>query len=215
MMKSTLINAMKGFVLGSTLTTGVVLLSFEGMDNLKSIESLTDNYVQKAESHASMLAEEYWGVVDNANAEIKDYQVALEQANNNITDLITAYEGKVTELTNANAKYEEDLADLQEELNNMKQSVDQQYEATVNQLNGEIQKANDEVEKTTRYVDDKIHQSYITLYGDDVSGWISGKEYDEFGNKHEQLDTTGEPKATDIPSNIEIPTEQPTEQQGE
>ena len=209
-MKAQLIQAMKGFVLGSTLTTGVVLLSFEGMDNLKSIESLTDNYVEQAESHASMLAEEYWGVVDSANAEIKDYQVALQQANDNITDLITAYEGKVTELTNANAKYEEDLADLQEELDTMKQSVDQQYKATVETLNGEIQKANDEVENTTRYVDEKTHQSYITLYGDDVSGWISAKEYDEFGNKqHEQLDTTGEPQAKDIPSNIEIPTEQP------
>lgn len=205
MMKSTLINAMKGFVLGSTLTTGITLLTFTGTGDLESIKSLFDTYNQDVETDMSEVVSHYSVTVENANAEIKDYQVALEQANNNITDLIRAYEGKVTELTNANTKYEEDLADLQEELDSMKQSVDQQYKATVETLNGEIKKANEQVAETNEYINNKIVESDTYKK--------SGN--DRIAETKKVLDTTGEPQAKDIPSNIEIPTQKPTEQQGE
>lgn len=195
-MKAQLLQAMKGFVLGSTLTTGITLLTFTGTGDLESIKSLFDSYNHDVEDDMSQVVSHYSVTVENANAEIKDYQVALDKANDNITDLIRAYEGKVTELTNANTKYEDDLKDLQTELDNMKQSVDSQYETTVNQLNGEIRKANEQVAETNEYINNKI---------------VESDTYNKSGNDRiaetgKVLDTTGEPKAKDIPSNIEIPT---------
>lgn len=209
MMKSTLINAMKGFILGSTITGGITLLTFTGTENLGSIKTLVENHMTDTEQQVSLFMQEDYKVqVDSANTEISEYKQALKQANSNIDKLITAYNNAETEhqkelkqaqdnLTNANAKHEQDLADLQTELDNMKQSVDSQYETTVNQLNGEIREANEQVAETKRYIEeDLLPTSQID-------------EYIQRAKDYDKVNTGNDKSVKDISSIV------PTEQQGE
>lgn len=203
-MKAQLIQAMKGFVLGSTLTTGITLLTFTGTDNLESIKTLVENHMTDTEQQVSaFMQKDYKVQVDSANAEIGAYKDALAQANSNIDKLITAYNNAETShqtevsnlqkehqqaLEQAQASAEQDLKDLQTELDKMKQSADSQYQATVNQLNGEIQKANEEVAETKRYIEeDLLPTSQID-------------EYIQRAKDYDKVNTGGDKTVTDISS---------------
>lgn len=213
MMKSTLINAMKGFVLGSTLTGGITLLTFTGTDNLNSIKTLVQNHMTDTEQQVSLFMQEDYKVqVDSANKEISDYQKALEQANSNIDKLITAYNNAETKhqadltqketehqqaLAQKETEHQAELTELQAELDNMKQSVDSQYQATVNQLNGEIDKANKQVAETKRYIEE------------DVLPTSQIDEYIKYAKEYDKVNTGGDKSVHDISSIV------PTEEQGE
>ena len=215
-MKTTLIQAMKGFVLGSTLTGGITLLTFTGTDNLNSIKSLVEGHMNNTEQQVSLFMQEDYKVqVDNANAEIGEYQVALAEANANIDKLINAYNQAETKhqedlaqketshqqaleqaLAQKETEHQAELTELQTELDNMKQSVDSQYKATVDTLNGEIQKANEQVAETKRYIEEDL------LPTSQIDEYIKNAQYDK-------VNTGGDKTVHDISSIV--PSEQPQE----
>lgn len=214
-MKAQLLQAMKGFVLGSTLTTGITLLTFTGTENLESIKTLVQNHMTDTEQQVSLfMQKDYQVQVDNANAEIGEYKVALEKANGNIDKLITAYNNAETKhqedlaqketshqqaleqaLAQKETEHQAELTELQTELDNMKQNVDKQYKDTVDTLNGEIQKANEQVAETKRYIEE------------DVLPTSQIDEYIQQAKDYGKVNTGNDKSVHDISSIV--PTEQP------
>ena len=190
-MKTQLLSSMASFVLGTGVTLAS-LLAWTGTSDLESIKNLFDSYNQDVETDMEEVVSHYSVTVDNANAEIGEYQVALQQANDNISQLITAYENKVDEMEQAQASAEQDLADLQAELDKLYARMDSQYETDMNevieQANAQIQQANQEVAETNEYINNKI---------------VESDTYNKSGNDRiaetgKVLDTTGDKSVTDI-----------------
>lgn len=189
-MKSQIIASMGSFILGGSATL-VALSSWLGTSDLQAIKDSVQQYTVKADEQVSALLGEYNVTVNNANAEIGEYKQALQQANDNISQLITAYEDKVTELENSEQQAEQDLADLQAELDSLYARMDSQYETDMNniieQANAEIDQANQEV------LDTRVGVQTII----DGSG-ISQFTIDDHKEHLNQLDTTGSKEVTDI-----------------
>lgn len=179
MLKTTLINSMVSFTLGTGATL-VALASFTGSSNLNEIKQAVEQYTVQVEQNTTALMGDYNVVVENANAEIGEYQEALAQANSNIDSLITAYEQQEQQA-------EQELADLQAELDSMQQRLDTQYESDMNQVieqaNAEINQANQEVAETKTQVQEIIDASHLE---------------DIINSERQQLDTTGDKTVTDI-----------------
>ena len=178
-----------GIVTGTGITL-LGLLAWTGADDLETIKDSVNQFEQVAEQQVSYLVGEYSQVVVDANAEIGEYKEALDKANSNISQLITAY-------NNAETKHQEEL----EALENSMVSVDEANEI--------IAKANEQIDTANQAVADTKDQVQLFIEGSDITNLSVEERIAETGK---ELDITGEPKATDIPSNIEIPTqEQPQE----
>ena len=182
-MKGQLINSMVSFVLGTGASL-VALATWTGTTDLFEIKQAVQQHMSESEQSVSYFAEEYKVVVDQANAEIGDYQKALEQANDNISQLITAYEEQ-------QAESEQDLSDLQAELDKMQQRLDEQYvtdmNAIIEQANEQINYANEEVAETKEQVLSDIATSQV----DNILN-----EARQYG----QVDITGDKSVIDISS---------------
>ena len=198
-MKTTLITRMGSFILGGG--TGVAaalagLALWTGTTDLQAIKSLVENHMTDTEQQVSAFVQDYQVQVDNANAEIGEYKDALEQANSNISQLITAYNNAETkhqtELENANKQAEQDLADLQAELDKLYVRMDSQYEtdmnAVVEQANAQINAANQEVAETKRYIEE------------DVLPTSQIDEYIKYAKDYGKVNTGGDKTVTDISS---------------
>lgn len=210
-MKSQIISSMTSFVLGTGATL-VALASWTGTTNLQAIKQAVVQLDSQAEGQALAYIDNYKVTVDNANAEIGEYKVALQQANDNITDLITAYNNAETEhqtevnalqtqLGNANTKYETDMKELQTKLADMESRLDSQYETDMNkvieQANAQINKANEEVGETKEYVDTVLENSRT-----------NGLVKDRIADTGKVLDTTGDKSVQDISSIVPSKQEQ-------
>ena len=186
----------------SVLTGGGIalmgLLAWTGTTDLETIKDSVEQYTLKADGQVSALLGEYNVTVNSANAEIGEYKVALQQANDNISQLITAYESKQAELTTK----EKELADLQTQLEKNYVSVDE--------VNEVIEKANEQINQANTEVADTKEQVQTFINGSGVSQFTID-DHKEHLNK---LDITeGKPTVKDISS--VVPTEEPTEPQGE
>lgn len=173
---------------------GIVLASlfaWTGTSDLNLIKEGVSNYITKSEQNVSALASEYWGVVDSANAEIGAYQKALEEANGNITKLVEAYQ------------------DQKGELEALEKQIAEQYVSVkdtneiIAKANAEIQSANDEVKATSTEVYGSLASSQMNIDKTQALNNAKGDSKD--------LDISGNPKATEIPSDL-LSTEEPTEQ---
>lgn len=180
-MKTTLINSMVSFTLGTGATL-VALASWLGTTDLQEIKDSVSSYVSESEEHASALVEEYNVMVDQANAEIGDYKAALDKANSNISQLIEKYEQD-------QAQAGEDISDLQAELEAMQARLDQQYESDMNEI---IEKANVEINKANEEVA-QAKMDVQGILGESQMGAIAGGEKSE-------LSTGGDKTVTDISS---------------
>lgn len=192
-MKTQLISSMASFVLGTGVTLAS-LYSWLGTSDLQEIKLLVQNHMSNTEQKVSLLASDYQVAVESANAEIGEYQQALAQANDNISQLITAYEQQEQQA-------QDDLAELQAELDKMQQSANSKYETDMNaiieQANAEINQANIEVAETKERVNEYLLSSQI-----EVNGYISQvQDY--------EVNTGGDKSVTDISSVV------PSEEQGE
>ena len=191
-MKTMLVNSMVSFTLGTGASL-IGLYSWTGTTDLQEIRQAVEQYTFKEDEQVGALLGEDNVTVSNANAEIGEYKVALQQANDNISQLITAYENKVDEMEQAQASAEQDLADLQAELDNLYARMDSQYETDMNevieQANAEINQANTEVEQAKTDIAISLNSSGISQY-----------TIDDHREHLNQLDTTGSKEVTDISS---------------
>ena len=170
---------------------GIVLTSlfaWTGTSDLNLIKEGVTSYITKSEQNVSALASEYWGVVDRANAEIKDYQEALEQANGNITKLVEAYQDQKTELETLQTQLKEQYVSVSE------------VNEIIAKANTEIQTANDEVKATSTEVYGSLVNSQMNIDKTQALNNAKGDSKD--------LDTSGNPTVEDISGIIgETPAE--------
>ena len=170
---------------------GIVLTSlfaWTGTSDLNLIKEGVTSYITKSEQNVSALASEYWGVVDRANAEIKDYQEALEQANGNITKLVEAYQDQKTELETLQTQLKEQYVSVSE------------VNEIIAKANTEIQTANDEVKTTSTQVYGSLVNSQMNIDKTQALNNAKGDSKD--------LDTSGNPTVEDISGIIgETPAE--------
>lgn len=182
------------YVISATVGGTIVLtslLAWTGTSDLNLIKEGVNSYITKSEQNVSALASSYWGVVDSANAEIGEYQVALEQANANITKLVEEYQDQKAELETLEKQLAEQYVSV-EDTNDI-----------IERANDEIQSANEEVKATSTEVYGKLASSQMNIDKTQALNNAKGDSKD--------LDTSGNPKATEIPSDL-LPTEEPTEE---
>ena len=203
-MKSQIITSMGSFILGTGATL-VALASWTGTTDLDAIRQQFSIFESSAETQVNEAVSHYQVTVENANAEIGEYKVALQQANDNIDTLINAYmskeqelTNKQTELENANKQAEQDLADLQAELDILYSRMDSQYEADMNdiieQANAQINQANTEVGETRVDIETSVENSGIS------DGTYLQNQLDKV---EEELVTDGDKSVVDISGIIE------------
>ena len=214
-MKSQIISSMTSFVLGTGVTL-TVLASWLGTTDLQAIEKAVRDDLNHTNQLLTDMGTEYWATVDEANASIGDYQVALQQANDNISQLITAYNNAETkhqeDLADMDEFYQLELADLQAELERMETRLDQQYETDMNaiieQANAQINQANTEVAQTK--------ENILAEYEYNGGAYMNGYDKDNVLNSTNVNQSEGlqevtdeDLKVTDISSIV--PSEQPQE----
>ena len=189
-MKQMLINSMVSFTLG----TGASLLglySWLGTSDLQAIKDSVEQYTVKADEQVSALLSEYNVTVDNANAEIEEYQQALEKANGNINKLISAYQQAEEQHQQELAQAEQDLSDLQVKLGEMQTRLDSQYEQDMNAI---IEQANNEINTANQEVLDTRVEVETIINGSGVSNFT----IDDHKEHLNQLDTTGDKSVVEI-----------------
>ena len=179
-----------GIVTGTGITL-LGLLAWTGADDLQDIKDSVNQFEQMAEQQVSAFVDNYTVTVDNANAEIKDYKEALEQANSNIDKLITAY-------NQAEQEHQKELEALEKSM------------VSVDEANEIIAKANEQIDTANQQVANTKDEVQVLIDGSNIAN-LSVEE--RLAETEKELDIAEEePKATDIPSNIKIPTqEQPQE----
>lgn len=176
----------------AVMTGGAIMLgtlmAWTGTSDLTAMKKAVNSYVDNAETHVSQFASDYKVTVENANAEIEDYQKALDQANANITKLVSEYQDQ-----------KEELEQAQKDMGNM--ITMQEAQQLIERANQEITKANEEVASAKTEIVSK------------TSGDLKGLYDETVGEVKLNVSKEGEePKATEIPSDL-LPTEEPTEQE--
>ena len=142
------------YVISATVGGGIVLtsiLAWTGTSDLNLIKEGVTSYINKSEQSVSALASDYWGVVDSANKEIEDYQLALEQANGNITKLVEAYQ-----------QQEQEMEALEKQLAESYVSVED-TKAIIEKANEQINQANTEVKQVSTEVYGSLVSSQMNI----------------------------------------------------
>ena len=104
---TTLIKGASMFLTGATLGTALTfgtINTFNGGDDLATLEQHVSEYQDVANGVVDDLEQQWEVQIDDANAEIGDYQLALEQANSNIVtlkDKATTLNDTWTQISNA------------------------------------------------------------------------------------------------------------------
>lgn len=176
----------------AVMTGGAIMLgtlmAWTGETDLTVMKNAVKTYVENAEIHVSQFASDYKVTVENANAEIGDYQKALEQANGNIDKLVEAYQDQ-----------KEELEQAQKDMGNM--ITMQEAQQLIERANEEITKANTQVADAKTEIVSKTSGDLKELYDGTV------------GEVKLNVSKEGEePQASKIPSDL-LPTEEPTEPQ--
>ena len=171
---STVVKGASMFLTGATLGTALTFGTINTFDNsdLTELESHVSTYQGVANGVVDEL-EKQWGVqIDSANAEIEDYQLALEKANGNIltlkekanelnsawTQISNTQKQQITQLQQDVSDKDKEIADLEQdnkdldtnynaELERLKQQqkqTDSENQAKIDEL---IRQANAEIKK--------------------------------------------------------------------
>ena len=153
---TTLIKGASMFLTGATLGTALTfgtINTFNGGDDLATLEQHVSEYQDVANGVVDDLEKQWEVQIDSANAEIGDYQVALEQANANIltlkdkattlndtwTEISNTQKATISQLQQSESDKEDEIASLEQDLVDMESN----YNAELERL-AEEQKATDE-----------------------------------------------------------------------
>ena len=237
---TTLIKGASMFLTGATLGTALTfgtINTFNGGDDLATLEQHVSTYQDVANGVVDDLEKQWEVQIDDANAEIGDYQEALAEANANILtlkDKATTLNDSWTQISNTQkqqisqlqksesdkdkeiASLEQDLVDMEsnynEELERLakeQQATDEENQAKIDEL---IAQANAEIKKA----EDEIKK----LKGDIVAN-IEDDELTNYNRPQFDLDDDTEIKVEDAELSINMPsiddetTTPPTTEEGE
>lgn len=202
------------YAIGGLTGTGVtlaLLLAWTGADDLKAIKQAVNQTVDQSNLFANEMSTSYLVEINKANAEIEDYQEALDKANANIVALKTEYDKMAEMVTEAEAN-----------------EIIAKANAEIKQANKDVAQAKQEIENATNE-DNVIAKKYLNEDGQshDVDGFIEQRSSDfKQSFTEEQLeemfgvssledttvDTSGDKTVVELPDGVKVPTEQPTEQ---
>ena len=154
-----------GATLGTALTFGTIN-TFNGGDDLATLEQHVSEYQDVANGVVDDLEKQWEVQIDDANAEIGDYQLALEQANSNIltlkdkaselnsawTEISNSQKATISQLQQSESDKDKEIADLEQDLVDMESN----YNAELERL-AEEQKATDAENQAK--IDELINQA--------------------------------------------------------
>ena len=237
---TTLIKGASMFLTGATLGTALTfgtINTFNGGDDLATLEQHVSNYQDVANGVVDDLEQQWEVQIDSANAEIEDYQLALEQANGNIltlkdkanelnsawTEISNSQKATISQLQQSESDKDKEIADLEQDLVDMEsnyneelerlakeqQATDEENQAKIDEL---IAQANAEIKKA----EDEIKK----LKGDIVAN-IEDDELTNYNRPQFDLDDDTEIKVEDAELSINMPsiddetTTPPTTEEGE
>ena len=199
------------YAIGGLTGTGVtlaLLLAWTGAEDLQAIKTAVNQTVDQSNAFTQEVSSSYLVEINKANAEIEDYQLAVEQANANIVALKTEYDKMADMVTEAEA------IDIIKRAN-----------AEIDQANKDVADAKKSVEVATNK-DSVIAKQYRNEDGTyNVDGFIAQRSSDLSTLTPEQLeeilgvdsveDTTantgGDKTVEALPTDLQQTTEQPQE----
>ena len=196
------------YVIGGLTGTGVtlaMLLAWTGAEDLDAIKTAVNQTVNQSNAFTQEMSSSYLVEINKANAEIEDYQEALDQANANIVALKSEYDKMAEMVTEAEAN------------------------EIIAKANSEIKQANEQVAKTKTDVEkiiedsslgnmykDKTTQDFLEDRLETLNGYDMSQVYEDlpegFTVTGSKVNTDGTPKVEELPEGMTVPTEQPQEQ---
>ena len=225
-----------GATLGTTLTFGTIN-TFNGGDDLATLEQHVSEYQDVANGVVDDLEKQWEVQIDSANAEIGDYQLALEQANSNIlelkdkaltlndtwTQISNTQKEQISQLQQSESDKDEEIASLEQDLVTMEsnyneelerlaeeqQATDEENQAKIDEL---IAQANAEIQKA----EDEIARLKGTVVAN-----IEDDELTNYNRPQYELDDEEEIYVESAELNINMPsiddetTTPPTTEEGE
>ena len=142
---TTLIKGASMFLTGATLGTALTfgtINTFNGGDDLATLEQHVSEYQDVANGVVDDLEKQWEVQIDDANAEIGDYQLALEQANSNIlelkdkattlndtwTQISNTQKQQISQLQQSESDKDKEIADLEQDLVDMESNYNEELE---------------------------------------------------------------------------------------
>ena len=142
---TTLIKGASMFLTGATLGTALTfgtINTFNGGDDLATLEQHVSEYQDVANGVVDDLEKQWEVQIDDANAEIGDYQLALEQANSNIlelkdkattlndtwTQISNKQKQQISQLQQSESDKDKEIADLEQDLVDMESNYNEELE---------------------------------------------------------------------------------------
>ena len=236
---TTLIKGASMFLTGATLGTALTFGTINTFDNsdLTTLEKHVSTYQGVANGVVDEL-EKQWDVqIDSANAEIEDYQKALEQANGNIltlkekaselnsawTQISNTQKQQITQLQKSESDKDKEIADLKQdkttmesnynaELERLKQqqkTTDSENQAKIDAL---INQANAEIKKAEDEIEKLKGTVKKNLEEDELANYKVNKPKLEDENKIHIEDAE---LSINMPSIDDETTTPPTTEEGE
>ena len=171
---STVVKGASMFLTGATLGTALTFGTINTFDNsdLTTLEQHVSEYQDVANGVVDDLEKQWEIQIDSANAEIGDYQLALEQANSNIvelkdkaltlndtwTQISNSQKEQISQLQQSESDKDEEIASLEQDLVTMEsnynaelerlaeeqQATDEENQAKIDEL---VAQANAEIQK--------------------------------------------------------------------
>ena len=141
---TTLVKGASMFLTGATLGTALTFGTINSFDNsdLAELESHVSTYQETANGVVDDLEKQWEVQIDSANAEIGDYQLALEQANGNIltlkdkaselnsawTEISNTQKQQISQLQQSESDKDEEIASLEQDLVTMESNYNAELE---------------------------------------------------------------------------------------
>lgn len=164
----TLVKGASMFLTGATLGTALTFGTINTFDNsdLATLEEHVSNYQDVANGVVDDLEKQWEVQIDDANAEIGDYQLALEQANSNIltlkdkaselnsawTQISNTQKEQISQLQQSESDKDKEIADLEQDLVDMESNYNEELERLAKE-----QQATDE--ENQRKIDELVAQA--------------------------------------------------------
>lgn len=222
---TTLIKGASMFLTGATLGTALTfgtINTFNGGDDLATLEQHVSEYQDVANGVVDDLEQQWEVQIDDANAEIGDYQLALEQANSNIlelkdkaselnsawTQISNSQKATISQLQQSESDKDKEIADLEQDLVDMEsnyneelerlakeqQATDEENQAKIDEL---VAQANAEIKKA----EDEIKRLKGTVVAN-----IEDDELSNYNRPQFDLDDDTEIKVEDAELSINMPS---------
>ena len=215
-MNSNLIKGVSMFLTGATMGTALTFgtINTFNSDDLSTLEQHVSTYQGVANDVVDELEKQWQVQINSANAEIGDYQKALEQANGNIltlkekaselnsawTQISNTQKQQITQLQQSESDKDKEIASLKQDKTTMEsnynaelkrleeeqKATDSENQAKINEL---IEQANAEIKKAEDEIKALKNQVVANIEDDELTNYKVNKPTLEDENDKTVIDT--------------------------